>query len=69
MSMSMFEMDRKIRELEDAMTANDEYLQKVVALNAELLAALKRSVNWRGQDPVFHSYVVELIAKAEAFKS
>jgi hypothetical protein len=34
--------EERIAELEDALTANDEYLQEVEALNAELVAALKQ---------------------------
>jgi hypothetical protein len=64
MSMSMFEMDRKIRELEDAMTANDEYLHRVEALNEELLTALKALLETRCAEPEARA----AIAKAEAFK-
>lgn len=74
---SAFEMDRKIRELEHAITENDEYLQRLEALNAELLAALKAmlgaaAVNGIDMDDARNreaiSCAVEVIAKAEAIK-
>jgi hypothetical protein len=67
----MFEMDRKIRELEHAMTANDAYLQEVEALNAELLAVLTRIRDQ--EDREYHPLEIkgiagEAIAKAEGRK-
>ena len=61
-----FAMDRRIEELEDAITANDEHLQKVEALNAELLAALKLIPGYSYCLPqIVIEQVTAAIAKAE----
>jgi hypothetical protein len=63
--------EERIAELEGALTANDEYLQEVEGLNAELLAAL-----WAVKAEIMEPQVTEatwikietVIAKAEARK-
>jgi hypothetical protein len=61
--------EERIAELEDALTASDEYLQELEALNAELLAQLERCKNWLSTAPGSSSIIDEIrwvIAKAEA---
>ena len=57
----------KIDELEAALTANDEYLQKVQAHNAELLAACKAALrlDYFQEHNALAAQVKAAVAKAE----
>lgn len=69
---------QRIEELEQAITANDELMQKVEAenkrlreLNAELLDQLKRCNNWLSSNPESAAMIDEIrliIVKAELDK-
>jgi hypothetical protein len=66
-------MDRRIKELEHAITANDAYLQRVESLNADLLTALQAIAGMKTDESTNHAQLSALtiaiaktaIAKAE----
>lgn len=63
---SQFEMDRRIKELEHAITANDEHLQKVEAQKARLLTALKIMLGVAGVHQIDLSNKLNLAAIEKA---
>jgi hypothetical protein len=65
--------EERVAELEDAMTANDELMQKIEEenkelreLNTKLLAVLKDCMGW---NPVTCREWEEVVAKAEKLKN